>query len=81
MPEFTQSWAFAFLFGCFIGAIIGFFVAALCAASSKGSRMEEKIENCLFQDQASIDNFCTKLLAKYKGKPVEVVTKNDPRTD
>ncbi len=30
-----------FIIGCFIGATIGFFVAALCAVSSRASREED----------------------------------------
>jgi len=44
MPEITSSWAFAFIIGCFVGAIIGFFVAALCAISGQASRAEEERE-------------------------------------
>ena len=44
MPEFTQSWAFAFIIGCFVGAIIGYFVTALCAISGQASREEERRE-------------------------------------
>jgi len=42
MPEFTQSWLFAFIIGCFVGGFIGFLGAAILAASGRGSRMEEE---------------------------------------
>ena len=45
MIEFFHSHAFYFIIGCFIGAIIGFFTAALCAASGRASRMEERISD------------------------------------
>ena len=45
MPEFTQSWAFAFIIGCFVGGCFGFLGAAILAASGKASRMEEKTED------------------------------------
>ena len=48
-----------FVVGGFICGLIGFLSAAILAASSRASRMEEK----------------------RRGWPVEIVTKNDPRTD
>jgi len=42
--NFFQSWAFYFLAGLFIGTMFGFFVAALCASSSKISKKEKEIQ-------------------------------------
>jgi len=44
MIEFFHSQAFWFIIGCFVGGAIGFIGAALCAASGRDSRMEERIE-------------------------------------
>ena len=43
MTEFFHSQAFAFLLGIFIGGIIGFFTAAILAASARASREEERM--------------------------------------
>ena len=43
MPEFTQSWAFAFIIGCIIGGCFGVVLAAILAASGRASRAEEKM--------------------------------------
>jgi len=50
MPEFTYSWAFAFIVGCFVGGLIGFVLTIICAASGKASRVEEKIEQDLLKE-------------------------------
>ncbi|KKN08075.1 hypothetical protein LCGC14_1060320 [marine sediment metagenome] len=49
--SFFKSWAFWFLVGCFIGTIIGYFVAALCFISGRESRLEEKREQSLMKDE------------------------------
>ncbi len=49
--SFFKSWAFWFIFGCFVGVIIGFFVAALCSISARASRHEEKLEQSLMKDE------------------------------
>ncbi len=49
--DFFKSWAFWFIFGCFIGVIIGFFVAALCCISGRESRLEEKREQSLMKEK------------------------------
>jgi len=45
MPEFTQSWAFWFIIGCFAVAVIVFILWIICAASGRASRMEERISD------------------------------------
>lgn len=45
MINFFHSWAFAFIAGCFVGGIIGFFTAAILAASGRASRMEDRISD------------------------------------
>ena len=45
--NFFQSWAFAFIIGCFVGGAIGFFVAAILAASGKVVGMEEETEDSI----------------------------------
>ena len=47
MTDFFQSWAFAFIIGCFVGGAIGFFVAAILAASGKSVGMEEETEDSI----------------------------------
>ena len=75
MNEFTQSWAFAFIIGCFIGGAIGFFAAIIISASGQASRMEEKIEDRLVYEAAKREE-------ERRGEPdIEIVTKNNPRTD
>jgi len=49
--NFFKSWAFWMLVGCFIGVIIGYFVAALCFISAQASRFEEKLEESLMKDE------------------------------
>ena len=49
--SFFKSWAFWFLFGCFVGVIIGFFVAALCSISARESRREEKLGQSLMKEE------------------------------
>ena len=44
MPEFTQSWAFAFIIGCIVGGIITFIVTIIIAAGSMRSKAEERME-------------------------------------
>jgi len=75
MPEFTQSWVFAFLLGCVIGGCFGVVIAAILATSSKASRMEERIE----RDLASRP-LVVKVKNHFKSKE-EIVTQNNPRTD
>ena len=71
MPEFIQSWACAFIIGCFIGGAIGFFATIIISASGKASRMEEKMVYDAYERER-----------KRRGEPdIEIVTKNDPRTD
>ena len=36
-----------------VGAIVGYFVAALCAVSGRASRMEEKIEDSIKLETAT----------------------------
>lgn len=43
MTDFFQSWAFAFIIGCFVGGAIGFIGAAILAASGQASRAEDRI--------------------------------------
>lgn len=81
MPEFTQSWAFIFIIGiiCFAA---GFILAAILAASGRGSKMEERIE----RDLASLPlEIRVKNHFKSAGyKPpleAEIVKQNDPKTD
>lgn len=95
MPEFTQSWAFAFIIGCFIGGCFGFLLAAILAASGRASRMEEKIVRDgrldtqfikLLEEAKRLDigdtEFIERTLKKYKLIPkIKIATKNDPRTD
>ena len=52
MPEFTQSWVFAFLLGCIIGGCFGVVLAAILAASGRASRMEEKISDSAIHEVA-----------------------------
>jgi len=47
--SFFKSWAFWFLVGCFVGVIIGYFVAALCFISARASRFEDKLEQSLMR--------------------------------
>ena len=71
MPEFTQSWAFAFIVGCFVGGIITFIVTIIMAAGSRGSRAEEKISD------KAINDFSTK-----KGwTKIEIATQGKPEDD
>ena len=42
--NFFQSWAFAFIAGCFVGGLIVFIVTIIVAAGSRRSRAEERIE-------------------------------------
>jgi len=89
MPEtnFFQSWAFWFLAGIVIGFALGFILAIIMAASSKGSRMEEKIEKDVFR--ADVPPFETpKEIAEREKRKIAylkmrgiIVAKNDPRTD
>ena len=78
MPEFTQSWAFAFLLGCIIGGCFGVVLAAILAASGRASRMEERIVGYKSPPKKS----------RRPNKPtpppplkIEIATKNNPRTD
>ncbi len=65
MPEFTQSWAFWFLIGVICFAA-GFALAIIIASGSRRSKAYEIIER----------------ERKRRGKPdIEIVTKNNPRTD
>ena len=45
--NFFQSWAFWFLAGIIVGFALGFILAIIIAASGKGSRMKEKIEDSI----------------------------------
>lgn len=49
--SFFKSWAFWFILGCFVGVIIGYFVAALCFISGQASRSEEKLEQSLKKEE------------------------------
>jgi len=49
--SFFKSWAFWMLVGCFIGVIIGYFVAALCFISAQASRREEELEQSLMKEK------------------------------
>jgi len=49
--SFFKSWAFWLLVGCFVGVIIGYFVAALCFISARESRLEEKREQSLMKEE------------------------------
>ena len=49
--SFFKSWAFWFIVGCFVGVIIGYFVAALCFMSAQASRNEEKLEQSLMKEE------------------------------
>jgi len=49
--SFFRSWAFWFLVGCFVGVIIGYFVAAICFISARESRREEKQEQLRMKDE------------------------------
>jgi len=42
--SFFSSWGFWFILGLLIGGIVGFFTAAICAASGQASRDEEYLE-------------------------------------
>ena len=44
MNNFFQSWAFWFLLGCFVVAVIAFILWVICAAGSKRSRAKEENE-------------------------------------
>ena len=50
--NFFHSWAFAFIIGCFIGGLIGFFTACILAASSKGSREDKAIYEATKREEA-----------------------------
>jgi len=76
-----------FIIGGFICGFIGFLGAAILAASSKGSRMEEKMEKDVFR--ADVPPFETleeiterekRKIAYLKMRGI-IATKNDPRTD
>jgi len=49
--SFFKSWAFWMLVGCFIGVIIGYFVAALCFISARADRHQEKLEQSRMKDE------------------------------
>ena len=64
-----------FIIGGFICGFIGFLGAIILAASSKASRMEEKILTFNSKDVQSYKNF------NDKKDTYLTVTKNNPRTD
>lgn len=75
MPEFTQSWAFAFIAGCIVGGIITFIVTIIMVAGNRRSRAEERIS-----DEAIYE--ATEREKKRWGEPeIEIVTQGNPRTD
>jgi len=45
MPEFTNSWVFAFIAGCFVGGICVFIATIIIVAGSNRSRAEERISD------------------------------------
>ena len=76
MPEFTQSWAFVFIIGCFVGGAIGFLLAIIFAASGMASRMEERIEDSLIYEVGEREK------KRRGGCPdIEMARQNNPRTD
>ena len=87
MPEFTQSWVFAFLLGCIIGGCFGVVLAAILAASGRASRMEERIEKDVFRDDVPPYETPKEIVEREKRKIAYlkmrgiIVTKNNPRTD
>ena len=71
MPEFIQSWACAFIIGCFIGGAIGFFTAIILAASGRASRMEERMVYDAYNREE-----------KRRGGPeIEIATQGKPEDD
>ena len=77
MPEFTSSWAFAFIVGIICFAV-GFALAIIMAGGSRRSRAEEGLVGYKPPPK--------KLRRPNKPTPapplkIEIVTKNDPRTD
>ena len=75
--EFLSTWQFwvGFTIGLFAGAIVGYFVAALCAVSSRASRQEERMEDERIFEAAKRER-------KRRGLPeTEIVTKNNLGTD
>jgi len=51
--NFLSMWQFwtGLAVGCFIGAIIRYFTAALCCISAQSSRLEDKLEQSLMKDE------------------------------
>ena len=76
MPEFTQSWAFWFIIGCFAVAVIVFILWIICAASGKGSRMEERMSDTMFKTVKRGKATFSKMAHETK-----IATQNNPRTD
>jgi len=65
---FFQSWSFWLCLGLVIGAIVGFFVAAICAVSGQVSRDEEHRE-MFFKCVDEKERLEKELLSITKGKP------------
>ena len=65
---FLLTWQF--WLGIFIGAIVGYFTAALCAISGRASREEERIYDAHKREEM-----------RRGESDIEIATKNDPRTD
>lgn len=71
--EFLSTWQF--WLGIFIGAIVGFFVAALCAVSGRASREEERISDEAIYEAAKREE------ERRGGPEIEIATQGKPEDD
>lgn len=76
--SFFSSWGFWLILGLFIGAIVGFFTACLCAVSGHASRDEERWEEEAHKKQGQ----ASRLGEKYKSIfGVDEITHGKPDRD